>query len=211
MSPAPVSYASTAVSGVQLPQRFDLHQLSSGGFWERGMHGQSRQKLPLKGRGLALLIAGIFTTFLVAVTLISDFMFDYTERKILEPILLVVLAVVTVLHFLERRKEVATPRMVYCCTAFVFVATLLALVQIYSVVKICVDLSGNMTFNTVVAVFLLCIVLIGVGSCFIVCFSLSLQIGIVIGSVRKAVLCEPRMVPVVPQGVPFVATGAVQM
>eukprot|EP00922_Rhytidocystis_sp_ex-Travisia-forbesii_P049204 GHVS01073275.1.p1 GENE.GHVS01073275.1~~GHVS01073275.1.p1 ORF type:complete len:265 (+),score=18.96 GHVS01073275.1:50-796(+) len=197
MSAVPDTYSSPAVQGAQPSQGIALNHQTFGNCGESGMPDQSEENVPLKGRGLGLLISDISTTFLVAITLVGDFMSHYTARKVLEPIILVGLAVVTIIFFLERRKKLATKKIIYLSIASLSIAVVLVLVQLYSLIAICYDLAHYNNMDERFGVFILFIVLVGVASIFIIGFGAAFQCSMREGSARKSVRHEPPIVQVV--------------
>eukprot|EP00922_Rhytidocystis_sp_ex-Travisia-forbesii_P057646 GHVS01085336.1.p1 GENE.GHVS01085336.1~~GHVS01085336.1.p1 ORF type:complete len:238 (+),score=17.19 GHVS01085336.1:492-1205(+) len=145
MSVTPVTYGSPTVRGVQPPPGFVVTEPADAmnGYSANGMHQGSEAPLHLKGKGLGLLIVAITTTTVAAVMLVGDFMSIYTARKVIDPVFVVGLLVVDYLFFYERRKAVATPRIVYYCYAYVGIAVAMLLVQIYSVIAVVVDICNE--------------------------------------------------------------------
>eukprot|EP00922_Rhytidocystis_sp_ex-Travisia-forbesii_P049199 GHVS01073269.1.p1 GENE.GHVS01073269.1~~GHVS01073269.1.p1 ORF type:complete len:266 (+),score=20.29 GHVS01073269.1:77-799(+) len=194
MSAVPDTYSSPAVQGAQPSQRVDLNHQTFGNCGESGMPDQSEENVPLKGRGLGLLISCIFTTVLAAVTLVGDFMTYYTDRQVLEPMFIVGLAVVTILFFLERRKKLATSKILYVSIGLLSIAVVLLLVQIWSLIEIVFDISFGCKSIIWIDVYLIAIALIAAGCCFIIGFGAAFQCSITKDSPRKSERHEPPIV-----------------
>eukprot|EP00922_Rhytidocystis_sp_ex-Travisia-forbesii_P049203 GHVS01073273.1.p1 GENE.GHVS01073273.1~~GHVS01073273.1.p1 ORF type:complete len:241 (+),score=21.55 GHVS01073273.1:77-799(+) len=194
MSAVPDTYSSPAVQGAQPPQGVYLNQQTFVNCGESGMLHQSEQNVPLKRRGLGLLISCIFTIILVTVTLVGDFVTCNTERQVLEPMFLVGLVIVTIIFFLERRKQVATNSIRHLSIASLSIAVVLFLFQIWSLIAKVYDTSFGREFTVWIDVYLIAMALIAAGCCFIIGFGAALLCSMGKGSPRKSVRHEPPIV-----------------
>eukprot|EP00922_Rhytidocystis_sp_ex-Travisia-forbesii_P049198 GHVS01073268.1.p1 GENE.GHVS01073268.1~~GHVS01073268.1.p1 ORF type:complete len:232 (+),score=18.95 GHVS01073268.1:77-772(+) len=179
--------SSPAVQGAQPPQGVYLNQQTFVNCEESGILHQSEQNVPPKSRRLGLLISCIFTIILVTVTLVGDFATFNIERQVLEPMILVGLAVVT-------WKQVATNRIRHLSIASISIAVGLFLFQIWSLIAKVIDTSFNREFTVWIDLYLIAIALIAAGCCFIIGFGAAILCSMGKGSPRKSVRHEPPIV-----------------
>eukprot|EP00922_Rhytidocystis_sp_ex-Travisia-forbesii_P029874 GHVS01043810.1.p1 GENE.GHVS01043810.1~~GHVS01043810.1.p1 ORF type:complete len:237 (+),score=32.77 GHVS01043810.1:94-804(+) len=179
MSVAPVTYGSPTVRGAQPPPGFfpgeDMAGYA-GGDMNGGIVHMSEGSVLLKGRGLSLVIVAVSTTVLSAIVLVGDYMSPYLARKIIDPFLMVGLAIVTLLFFLDRRMGCWTTRMMYCCYTYIGLAVIMFMMEIYSVIAITVDLCNNSALlDEKAGVFILFIVVLAVCAGLLGGFTICLQ------------------------------------